>query len=116
MALQTEQFLHFPDIIQLDELVPTGRGEPVPIIVPCHPRDGVLVPVQGRQAGPRPGIPQLDEVVLGPAADDGRPGMPLDRLDVPPMSLQDPLLTVSGPIPDSDRSVVPTRDEFRVTR
>eukprot|EP00978_Attheya_sp_CCMP212_P003203 scaffold6592_cov53-Attheya_sp.AAC.1 len=49
MSLETAQFAHGPNVIYFDELVATGRQEPISIVVPGHLCDGIFVSVQSTE-------------------------------------------------------------------
>mmetsp|Transcript_26851 Transcript_26851/g.73847 ORF Transcript_26851/g.73847 Transcript_26851/m.73847 type:complete len:528 (-) Transcript_26851:40-1623(-) len=116
VPLETDEFLHGTNVVELDELITTRRYQPVAVVVPSHLGDGVLVAVQRRETGSRPRVPEFHEVVLAAAGNNARPGMPLGRLDVPPVPLQDAFLRVRRPVPHPNLGIVSTRHELGVAR
>ena len=72
--------------------------------------------VQRREPGSGARIPELDEIVLAAGNEQAHGRVPLDALDVPPVSGEDALFSALGEGPDPHGRVVAGRGETRVVR
>ena len=108
---------HDADVEDASGLVPGTCRQQLPARRLEHgPGDGVLVTAQRRQTAARPGIPELDEVVLRARDEYALGRVPVDRLDVPVVTRQRGLLGAAGEVKDLDGRVVRGRHELGVGR
>ena len=114
VSLERSKFPHGPNVVQLNELVARGRQEPIPIIIPSHFGNGILVSIQCTKTGRTARIPEFDQIVFGSTGHNGRARVPVHRLDIPSMAFQNPLFGMRGPVPDADGGVIPATDKFGI--
>mmetsp|Transcript_19939 Transcript_19939/g.46841 ORF Transcript_19939/g.46841 Transcript_19939/m.46841 type:complete len:204 (-) Transcript_19939:469-1080(-) len=116
MSPERTELSHGPDVVQFHELISARGQEPVAVVVPGDFRHCVLVAVQCAEARTSPRIPKLYEIVLRTGAYHAAPGVPLDGLDVPAVSLERPLLPMSRPVPYPHCRVVTAAHKLCIVR